>query len=121
MPFGRHGDGRLKGAGITNVDRDATAGFECADTEIFFEHGRLGKPLAWSVGLHVRPVGLMILFVILPGGEANCGSGRRRGGDRRIVGQQHSLPASQVPTQNVVANRVEGPVEVTAHREGGRT
>jgi protein TonB len=81
-----------------------------ADTEIFFEHGRLGKPLAWSVGLHVSFVGLMILFgVILPGRRGDVWGA---GGGGEAIGvslvSNIPLPASQVPTQNVVANESKG-------------
>jgi periplasmic protein TonB len=81
-----------------------------ADAEIFFEHGRLGKPLVFSVGLHLAFAGLVILFgVILPGRNAGTW-GAGGGGDAIGVSLVSTIPipASSVQTQNVVANDSKG-------------
>ena len=81
-----------------------------ADAEIFFEHGRLGKPLVFSVGLHLAFAGLVILFgVILPGGDGGTW-GAGGGGDAIGVSLVSNipLPASPVQTQNVLANDSKG-------------
>ncbi|HST09205.1 MAG TPA: TonB family protein [Terriglobales bacterium] len=81
-----------------------------ADAEIFFEHGRLGKPLAWSAGLHLAFAGLVILFgVILPG--RNGGTWGAGGGGEAIgvsLVSNIPLPASSIQTQNVLANDSKG-------------
>jgi periplasmic protein TonB len=81
-----------------------------ADAEIFLEHGKLGRPLALSVGLHVAFTGLIILFgVILPGRHGDMW-GAGGGGDAIGVSLVSNipLPASAVQTQNVVANESKG-------------
>jgi hypothetical protein len=81
-----------------------------ADAEIFLEHGRLGRPLAVSAGLHLAFAGLLILFgVILPGRRGDVW-GAGGGGDAIGVSLVSTipLPASQVQTQNVVANESKG-------------
>jgi periplasmic protein TonB len=91
-----------------------------ADAEIFFEHGGLGKPLAWSVGLHLATVGVIIFFgVILPGRRGDVWGA---GGGGEAIGvslvSNIPLPASSIQTQNVVANESKGlsksqPIEKT--------
>jgi protein TonB len=81
-----------------------------ADAEIFLEHGKLGRPLALSAGLHVAFTGLIILFgVILPGRHGDIW-GAGGGGDAIGVSLVSNipLPASAVQTQNVVANESKG-------------
>jgi periplasmic protein TonB len=81
-----------------------------ANAEIFLEHGEWGKPLAWSVALHIAFVGFVVLYtVIIPGGRSGTwGSGG--GGDAIGVSLVTTvpLPASQVPGQNVLANESKG-------------
>lgn len=81
-----------------------------ADAEIFLEHGKLGRPLAFSVGLHLAFTGLVILFgVILPGRRGDVW-GAGGGGDAIGVSLVSTvpLPASAVQTQNVLANESKG-------------
>jgi len=81
-----------------------------ADTDIFLEHGNLGRPLALSVALHAALTGIIILFgVILPG---RSGSTWGSGGGGEAIGvslvSTIPLPASSIQTQNVLANESKG-------------
>lgn len=80
-----------------------------ADAEIFFEHGKLGRPLALSVGLHLAFTGVIVLFSLLPGRHGDMW-GAGGGGDAIGVSLVSNipLPASPVQTQNVVANESKG-------------
>jgi len=80
-----------------------------ADAEIFFEHSGLGKPLAFSVALHLAITGVIVLFgVVLHGHGSAWGAGG--GGDAIGVSLVSTipLPASAVQTQNVLANDSKG-------------
>jgi protein TonB len=80
-----------------------------ANTEIFFEHSHLGKPLAWSVGLHVA-VSILVLFYGAFASERGSGWGGGGGGDAIGVNLVTTipLPGSQTQTQNVLANESKG-------------
>jgi periplasmic protein TonB len=81
-----------------------------ADADIFFEHGRLGRPLALSAGLHLAFAGLIVFFgIILPGRRGDTW-GAGGGGDAIGVTLVSTvpLPASSIQTQNVVANESKG-------------
>jgi periplasmic protein TonB len=80
-----------------------------ADAEIFFEHGKLGRPLALSAGLHVGFTALILLFSLLPGRHGDMW-GAGGGGDAIGVSLVSNipLPASAVQTQNVLANESKG-------------
>jgi len=80
------------------------------NAEIFFEHDRWGRNLAWSAGLHVAVAGSIILYAVLgPGGHGGTW-GAGGGGDAMGVTLVSSvpLPASNVQTQNVLANESKG-------------
>lgn len=81
-----------------------------ADTDIFLEHGNLGRPLALSVALHAALTGIIVLFgIILPG---RSGSTWGAGGGGEAIGvslvSTIPLPASSIQTQNVLANESKG-------------
>ena len=81
-----------------------------ADTDIFLEHGNLGRPLALSVALHAALTGIIVLFgIILPGRR---GSTWGAGGGGEAIGvslvSTIPLPASSIQTQNVLANESKG-------------
>ena len=72
-PFRRlcHGDGRGEAGGFANVSivtqpMDTNA----ASAEIFFEHDRWGRALAWSAGLHVGITAALIVYASSLIGEA---------------------------------------------------
>ena len=81
-----------------------------ANAEIFFEHDRWGRALAWSVGLHVGvTAGLLIYSAILSGPQ---GSSWGAGGGGEAIGatlvSTVPLPANPAQTQNVLANESKG-------------
>jgi periplasmic protein TonB len=80
-----------------------------ADAEIFFEHGKLGRPLALSVGLHLAFTVLIVVVSMLPGRHGDMW-GAGGGGDAIGVSLVSNipLPASSIQTQNVVANESKG-------------
>jgi len=81
-----------------------------ANAEIFFEHDRWGRNLAWSVGLHLAIAGSIVLYAVIgPGGHGSTW-GAGGGGDAMGVTLVSSvpLPASAVQTQNVLANESKG-------------
>jgi periplasmic protein TonB len=80
------------------------------NAEIFFEQAGLGRPLAWSVGLHV-----LLTVVVLTGATfwtSHRGEGWGAGGGGDAIGatlvSTVPLPASPVQTQNVLANESKG-------------
>src|SRR5580704_4987046 len=83
-----------------------------ANAEIFFEHDRWGRNLAWSLTLHVAVVLAIVLYAaIAPGGGTTWGTGG--GGDAIGVSLVSTvpLPASPAATQNVLANESKGLTE----------
>jgi len=81
-----------------------------ANAEIFFEHDRWGRNLAWSVGLHVGVTGAILLYAAFgPGGHASAW-GAGGGGDAIGVTLVSTvpLPANPQQTQNIVANESKG-------------
>ena len=81
-----------------------------ADTDIFLEHGNLGRPLALSVGLHLAFSGMIILFAVVLPGRSGSTWGAGGGGDAIGVSLVSTipLPASAAQTQNVLANESKG-------------
>ena len=81
-----------------------------ANAEIFFEHDRWGRNLAWSAVLHIAVAGSIVLYAVVgPGGHGSTW-GAGGGGDAMGVTLVSSvpLPASAVQTQNVLANESKG-------------
>jgi protein TonB len=81
-----------------------------ANAEIFFEHDRWGRNLAWSAGLHVAIAGSIVLYALIGPGSHGSTWGAGGGGDAMGVTLVSSvpLPASAVQTQNVLANESKG-------------
>ena len=81
-----------------------------ANAEIYFEHDRWGRALAWSAGLHVGITVLLLVYsacVYRTSGDA-WGAG---GGGEAIGATLVStvpLPANPAQTQNVLANESKG-------------
>jgi protein TonB len=81
-----------------------------ADAEIFLEHDRWVRNLAWSAALHAAFVGLIVLYTaVIPGGR---GEAWGAGGGGEAIGvtlvSTVPLPANPVQTQNVLANESKG-------------
>jgi periplasmic protein TonB len=81
-----------------------------ANAEIFFEHDRWGRALAWSAGLHVAIWAAVLLWSVVftrPSGE-----GWGAGGGGEAIGatlvSTVPLPANPAQTQNVLANESKG-------------
>jgi biopolymer transport protein TolR len=114
VPFGafRHGDGRGEAVGITNVSivtqpLDKMA----ANAEIYFEHDRWGRALAWSAGLACGNHGVCSdtrRFASFRAERRHLGRRRRRRSDRRNLVSTVPLPANPTQTQNVLANESKG-------------
>ncbi|HEX3320784.1 MAG TPA: energy transducer TonB [Terriglobales bacterium] len=81
-----------------------------ANAEIFFEHGAWGKPLAWSVGLHVAFTVFVVLWAVVVHPTVGSGWGGGGGGDAMsaTIVTTVPLPASAVQTENVLANESKG-------------
>jgi protein TonB len=81
-----------------------------ANAEIFFEHDKWGRNLAWSAGLHIAIAGSIILYAAVASGGKGSAWGAGGGGDAMGVTLVSSvpLPASTVQTQNVLANESKG-------------
>jgi len=80
------------------------------NAEIYFEHDRWGRALAWSVGLHVGITALMVGYSILF--YATRGEGWGAGGGGEAIGatlvSTIPLPVNPSQTQNVLANESKG-------------
>ncbi|PYV54576.1 MAG: hypothetical protein DMG91_14240 [Acidobacteria bacterium] len=78
--------------------------------EIFFEHERWGRNLAWSVGLHVLVAGCIVGYAIVAPASRGSDWGAGGGGDAMGVTLVSNvpLPANATQTQNVLANESKG-------------
>jgi periplasmic protein TonB len=83
------------------------------DTEIFFEHDRWGRNLAWSAGFHLAVAGAIVLYAIIGPHTGGQGWGAGGGGDALGVTLVTTvpLPANPVQTQNIVATENKGLTE----------
>jgi protein TonB len=80
------------------------------NTEIFLEHDRWGRNLTWSFTFHAIVAGAIVLYAaVAPRGD---GSSWGAGGGGDAIGatlvSTIPLPASQIQTQNVLANDSKG-------------
>ena len=81
-----------------------------ADTDIFTEHGHLGRPLAWSLALHAGVMAAIAVAGLVLSGQRGGSWGAGGGGEAMGVTLVSTipLPATQAPTQNVLANDSKG-------------
>jgi protein TonB len=81
-----------------------------ANAEIFFEHDRWGRNLAWSAALHLAVAGSIVVYAVIGPGGSGSTWGAGGGGEAMGVTLVSSvpLPASAVQTQNVLATESKG-------------
>jgi periplasmic protein TonB len=79
-------------------------------TDIYSEHGELGRPIAWSAGLHLAFVCFLALWALLIHGGRGTGWGAGGGGEAMgaTLVTTVPLPASAAPTENVLATESKG-------------
>lgn len=81
-----------------------------ASADIYFEHDRWGRALAWSVGVHLGIVGSMLIFSAVLSGHPGDTWGAGGGGEAigATLVSTVPLPANPAQTQNVMANESKG-------------
>jgi periplasmic protein TonB len=81
-----------------------------ANAEIFFEHDRWGRNLAWSVALHFGIAATIVGYALIAphgdGGSWGAGGGGEAMGVTLV--SNVPLPATPAPTENVLANESKG-------------
>jgi len=80
------------------------------NTDIYFEHDRLGRPFAWSIGLHVGIVVTAFIYSAVFSGPTGAGWGAGGGGEAIGATLVSTVPLAVTPsqTQNVLANESKG-------------
>ncbi len=88
-----------------------------------FAHGGLGRPLAWSAGLHVGFTAFVILYATFIPGFHGEGWGAGGGGDAMGATLVSSipLPANPQQTQSVLATESKGLSKSEPKPRGERT
>jgi protein TonB len=81
-----------------------------ASADIYFEHDRWARALAWSLGLHVGICASMLIFSAVLSGRSGDTWGAGGGGEAigATLVSTVPLPANQAQTQNVLANESKG-------------
>jgi len=81
-----------------------------ASAEIYFEHDRWGRALAWSAGLHVGVTVFLLIYSTVFMHTSGEGWGSGGGGDAigATLVSTVPLPANPAQTQNVLANESKG-------------
>jgi len=81
-----------------------------ANAEIYFEHDRWGRALAWSAGLHVGITAAVLIYAMFV--SRTSGDTWGAGGGGEAIGatlvSTVPLPANAAQTQNVLANESKG-------------
>jgi periplasmic protein TonB len=80
------------------------------NAEIFFEHDRWGRNLAWSAGLHIIVAGSIVLYATVASGGRGGSWGAGGGGDSigATLVTTVPLPANPTDTENVLATESKG-------------
>ena len=78
--------------------------------EIFFEHDRWGRALAWSAGFHLAVAGSLLLYAFVLNEKRGEGWGTGGGGEAigATLVRTVPLPATAAPAENVLANESKG-------------
>jgi periplasmic protein TonB len=79
-----------------------------ASTEIYFEHERWGRALAWSAGLHVGITALLLIYVAVFSHSSGDTWGAGGGGEAIGATLVSAVPLQVSQGQNVVANESKG-------------
>jgi len=81
-----------------------------ANADIYFEHDRWGRALAWSAGLHVGITSLLLIYSAVFYGTSGQTWGAGGGGEAigATLVTTIPLPANPTQTQNVLANESKG-------------
>jgi protein TonB len=81
-----------------------------ANAEIYFEHDRWGRALAWSAGLHAAIIAFLFAFSVILSGRSGGTWGAGGGGDAigATLVSAVPLPVPPSQTQNVLANESKG-------------
>ena len=81
-----------------------------ASADIYSEHAGLGRPLAWSAGLHVAFAVFVVLYTVFIPGFRGQGWGSGMGGDTMSATLVSfvPLPANPEQTNNVLATESKG-------------
>ena len=79
-------------------------------TEIFFEHERWGRKLAWSAGLHVGVTLAIIGYALVANSSRGSGWGAGGGGEAMgaVLVSNIPLPANPTESKNVLATESKG-------------
>ncbi len=80
------------------------------DAEIYFEHDRMGRALAWSAGLHVGITVTLLIYTALAGRTSGATWGSGGGGDAigATLVSTIPLPSKPADAKNVLANESKG-------------
>jgi periplasmic protein TonB len=81
-----------------------------ASADIYAEHSDLGKPIAWSTGLHLAFAGFVVFYTMFIQGSRGTGWGAGGGGEAMGATLVSSvpLPATEAQTTNVLATESKG-------------
>src|ERR1700686_4699835 len=81
-----------------------------ANAEIYFEHDRWGRALAWSAGLHVGITAALLIYSAVVSGPSGDTWGAGGGGEAigATLVSTVPLPAKPAEAKNVLANESKG-------------